>query len=178
MVEDVVLLATGPTYKPAHVLDDAERRDVQPPEHLQRAERDLQRRILRSAHDHDASKRHSLGKSQRRVASPRRKINHEVVELAPGYVCEQLLDGPRDHWAAPNHGFVSPRKEPDRDELHPISLERKQFLLLNLRRVGHPEHAGHRRTVDVRVKKSDPCSGGLEGGGGVDGGGRLAYLPL
>src|SRR5947209_1284538 len=178
VVEDEVLLAATVADQPAHVLDETERWHVQPAKHLQRLERDLERRLLRRAHDRDAGQRNRLGQGQRRVAGAGWKVDHQIVELTPQHIAQHLLDRPRHQRPAPHHRLVGPSQQSDRDDLHAEGVEWHQLLVLDSRLLANAEHAGHRRAVDVCVEQPNARPRQLERGREVHGDRGLAHAAL
>jgi hypothetical protein len=65
-----------------------------------------ERDVLRRGDDHRARHGHLLRERELDVARARRQVHHQVVELAPARVLEQLLERLRHHRAAPDHRRV------------------------------------------------------------------------
>jgi hypothetical protein len=76
--------------EPRHVLDDAEHRHVELPEHLDSAHRVEHGDVLRRGHDDGAGERNGLHHRELRVARTGRQIDEQHVELAPRDVLEEL----------------------------------------------------------------------------------------
>ena len=100
--EDVVLVAAVGADEAAHVLDHAERADVDLAEHRDRLARVEQAHLLRRRHDHRARQRDELAERERGVAGARRQVDDEVVELAPLHVAQELGDRAVDQRPAPD----------------------------------------------------------------------------
>ena len=75
VAEDISLVLAVTAHEVAHVLDDAERRDVELFVHRDRAARIRQRHLLRRRHDNRARNGHRLAEAQRDVARPRRHVD-------------------------------------------------------------------------------------------------------
>ena len=103
-----------------HVLDDAEDRDADLLEHLQSLHGIDQRDVLRSRDDDGTSHRHLLRERQLDVASARRHVDHEVVEVLPVGLTQQLLQRLRHHRAAPHHRLVGIDQQTDRAHLYAV----------------------------------------------------------
>src|SRR5438309_1373586 len=110
---------------------------------------------------------HRLSQRQRSIAGARRKIDDEVVELAPMNVGEHLLDRPRHHWSAPDHRLVRAGEEADRHEPDAESLERYELGVHHLRLALDAHHARDRRTVDVGIEQPDPGPAATERAGEI-----------
>ena len=81
VAEDVGFVLAVGAHEVAHVLDDAERRDVQLLVHRDRAPAVGERHLLRRRHDDRAGDRHRLAEAERDVAGARRQIDDEIVEV-------------------------------------------------------------------------------------------------
>jgi hypothetical protein len=131
-------------------------------------------------HDHRARHGHALGQRELDVTSPRRHVDHEVVELAPGGIPEQLRQGLRHHRAAPDHRLARFHEETDGHRLEAMRLERHQVLA-----VGGggplPLEAQHQRLagpVDVGIEDADAGASGCPGECQVGRDRRLAHAAL
>ncbi len=101
---------------------------------------------------------------------PGRHVDDQVVELAPVGVVEQLLQGLRDHRAAPDHGLLFLDQEADRHDLDAVRLERLHALAVVADRpfALQAHHAGLAGPVDVGVEQADPGAVERQGQGQVD----------
>ena len=106
VAEDVALVAAVRADEGAHVLDDAEHRDVDLAEHVEALSGIQQGDVLRCRDDHRAGQRHLLGHGQLGIAGARRHIDHQDVELTPFDIAQHLLQGALHHRAAPDHRRV------------------------------------------------------------------------
>ena len=80
-----------------------------------------QRHLLGRRHEDGAADRHRLGQGQLRVGGAGRLVDHEVVELAPVDVAQELLDRPADERSAPHDRLALGHEELDRDDLDPVA---------------------------------------------------------
>ena len=101
----------------AHVLDDAEDRNLDLLEHRDALDDIDDRDLLRRGHHHRARDRDQLRQRELDVAGARRQVADEVVEVAPVDVAEELLEQAVDHRAAPHDRLVLVDEEADRDDL-------------------------------------------------------------
>ena len=109
----------------AHVLDDAEDRDADLLEHLQALARIHQRDVLRRGDDHRAGDRHVLRQRQLDVAGARRQVHHQIIELVPVRLVQQLVQRLGHHRAAPHHRRVlDVDHEADRHRLQAVIRHR------------------------------------------------------
>ena len=143
-----------------HVLDDAHDGHAQPAEHRERLGHVQQRHVLRRRHQHCAADRDRLGQCQLGVGGARRQVHHQVVEVAPLHVAEELLDRTADQRAAPDDRLPLGHEELDRDDLHPVPLERHDLVVGAGDRL--PLHAEHQRDVGARdVGVDQPHAGAV-----------------
>ena len=164
-----------------HVLHHAEHRDVHLAEHLHALLRVEQRQILRGGDDHRAGHRHLLRQGQLDVAGARRHVHHQVVEVVPGGLGDQLDQGAGDHRPAPDHRRAVVGEEGHRHHLYPVRLQGLEPLLLADLRPGafrQAEHDALAGSVDVRVEDAHPRTLAGQGQGQVGGGGGLADAAL
>ena len=121
-----------------------------------------------------------LGERHRDVAGPRRQVEQQVLELAPGDVLEELLDRLVQHRAAPDDGRVLLDEEADRHHLDAAGRVQRQDLALAVD-VGlgvDAEHARDRVAVDVAVEGAGRVAFGGQRRGQVGGHRRLADAAL
>ena len=99
--EDVVLAIRQIRRREVrHVLDDAEDRDARPSRtSMSPLRASISETSFGGGHDHGARERRLLGQRERGVAGAGRQVDHEVVELAPVDVGEELLDEAVHHRA-------------------------------------------------------------------------------
>ena len=115
--EDLVVVPARRADVVAHVLDDAEDRDLDLLEHRDRLDDVDERDLLRRGHHHRAGDRDELRQRELRVAGAGRQIDDQVVEVAPVDVLDELLQELVDHRAAPHDRAVALDEEADRDDL-------------------------------------------------------------
>ena len=101
--------------------------------------------------------RRLLRHRQLRVAGTGRQIDDQDVEFAPGNLAQHLLQRAHDHRAAPDHRRVFRHKKAHRHDLEPVILHRlKHLAVAGAGPARNPQHARHRRAVDVGVEHADP----------------------
>ena len=110
----------------AHVLDDAERRDVELLVHRHRAAAVGERHLLRRRHDDRAGDRNGLAEAERDVAGARRHVDDQVVEIDPAHFAEELLQRAVQHRPAPDDRRVVAGQEAHRDDLQAVLLGRHE----------------------------------------------------
>ena len=142
----------------AHVLDDAERRDIQLLVHPDRAPAVGERHLLRGRHDDRSGDGNRLTQAQRDVSGSRRHVDDEVVEVVPADFAEELLDGAVQHRPAPDHRRVVRGHETHRDDLKAVLLRRQDLLAVGRELRVDAEHDRHVGTVDVPVDDADTAS--------------------
>jgi hypothetical protein len=89
-------------HEERHVLDDAEDRHCHLLEHAQALACIDHREVVGGRHDHGAGERRLLRQGERGVARPGRKVDDQVVELAPFDVGQELADQAVHHRPAPD----------------------------------------------------------------------------
>ena len=179
LAEDREALAVG-GGEAGHVLDHAEQLEVELGRHLGAALGDRLGRRLRRGDDHELGLRQQLGERHRDVAGPRRQVEQQVLQLAPGDVLEELLDRLVEHRPAPDDGGVLLDEEADRHHLDPAGGLQRQDLALgvDLRLAVDAEHARDRVAVDVAVEGAGRVAFGGQRRGQVGGHRRLADAAL
>ena len=115
VAEDLVVVTARRALVVAHVLDDAEDRNLDLLEHRDALHDVDDRDLLRRRHHHRARDRDQLRQRELHVAGAGRQIADEVVELAPLDVAEELLEQAVHHRAAPHDRLVLVDEEADRD---------------------------------------------------------------
>src|SRR5579875_2696958 len=114
-------------------------------------------------------------------------VDEQVVEGAPADVLDEVLDGPVEQQAPPHDGLTLGLREQAHG--HHLQLPLAQgthgghdgpFVLrpLGFEAALEAEHAGHREAPDVGVEQPHGVAPAGEGGGQVDGHGRLAHPAL
>ena len=166
-------------YERAHVLDDAQHRDVHPAAHRQRLGDVGECDVLGRGDEDRAADRNGLRQRQLGVGGARRLVDHEVVEFAPVDVAQELLDRPSDERPAPHHGLALGHEELDRDHLDAIALEGldlagRRRLRLTLR----TDHLGDVRPGDVSVEQTNGSARLGEGNREVDAHRALTHSAL
>jgi hypothetical protein len=174
--EDIRLVPAVRAHEMTHVLDHADRRDVQLLVHRDRPAAVRQRYLLRRRHHDRARDRDGLAEGERDVAGARRHVDDEVVEIDPPRLAKELLERAVEHRSPPDDRRVLGRQEAHRHHLQ-AELLRGQHLLaigrdLNLRETEHDRHV---RPVDVGVDHADPAARLGERDRKIHGDGRLAH---
>ena len=113
------------------------------------------------------------------VGGAGRQVDHEVVELAPVDVAEELLDCPADERAAPDDRLALGNEELDRDAFHAVPLEGHDLVRSAGGRLTlDTEHHRDVRARDVRIEQTDRRARPGEGDGEVDADRTLADTAL
>ena len=177
--EDGLLPPAAGAHEHAHVLDDAEHRDLDPLEHPETLAGVGEGHVLGRGDDDRAAHRDALGEGELNVPGARRKVDDEVVDGAPVGVPKKLLEGLGHHRPPPDHRGVLLDEVPDGHGLDAVSGQgMDRALVRGLGPLGDPEHPGLARAVDVGVEKPDLGALGREGEGEVDRDRRLPDAPL
>jgi hypothetical protein len=93
------------------------------------------------------------------VRGARREVDHEVVEIAPLHVTQELLDRPTDERAAPHDRLTLGHEELDRDDLDAVALEWGDLIVrAGLRLTLDAHHQGDIRTGDVGIEQANRCT--------------------
>jgi hypothetical protein len=179
--EDADVLAALGTGEAAHVLDDAEHREVHlAAEHHTPA--DVLNGDLLRGRDHHGTVGllDELGHREWLVPRPRRRIHHQVVEITPLDVPEKLLDHAVLSRAAPDDRIIAlPKKEADRHDadhsgavadLHGI----QGVLATGDGRTLDMQELGNTRPMNVDIEQAHALSGHGQCCGQIDRHGALA----
>ena len=91
------------------------------------------------------------------VAGARRHVDHQVIQIIPAGVVEQLLQRLADHGAAPDHGLVRVHQITDGHGLHAVAFQRLQaFAVRGFRALTlQAHHQRLRWAIDVGVQNAD-----------------------
>ena len=159
----------------AHVLDDAQRRDIQLLIHPHGAPRVGNRNRLRSRDDDAAGDGDRLAQRERDVAGAWRHVDDQIIDILPSRAAEELLDDPVKHGAAPDHRRIIAREKRHRDQLDPVLARRNDLAAVVARQLrADAEHDRHVRSIDVAVNHGDAAAHLSERDGEIDGDRRLA----
>ncbi len=157
--EDLGDFAAVPADEAGHVLDQPDHGDTQPLHHCERLADVGQGDLLGRGDEDGTADRHGLGERQLGIGGARRQIDHEVVEIAPLHVAEELLDGAADERAAPDDRLTLRDEELDRDDLDPVPFEgRDPVVRARLRLTVDPQHHRDVGSGDVGVEEADRCA--------------------
>ena len=137
-------------------------------------------------HNQDFRAREHTCKTHLDVACPRRHVDHEVVDVAPGDLFQEVLDRPVEHQGTPHDRLVLAGQETHRHDpqLSPAEAPHEGLDQLapwlvgvetGLQLAGHAEHPRHGEACDVSVEHPDGEAPHGEAGGQVDRYRRLAY---
>ena len=118
----IAMFSTMPRIGHAHLL-----------EHLEALARVDEGDVLRRGDDHGARHGHLLRERELDVAGARRQVDHEVVEVAPAGLGEELLERLGDHRAAPDHGRVLLDEEAHAHRLDAVAFHRLHGLAVRAR---------------------------------------------
>ena len=97
-------------------------------EHLEPLAGVDQRDVLGRGDDDRAGHRHALGERQLDIAGAGGQVHHQVVDLAPLGLVQQLLQRLGHHRPAPHHRGVRVDQEADRHGLDAVALHRLDAL--------------------------------------------------
>src|SRR5207237_4290891 len=114
LAEDVLRMAAFRADVDRHVLDDADNVHTYLYEHLEALACVDQRDVLRRRHDDGTGDRHFLRQRELDVAGAGRKIDDQIIDIAPVRILQKLLERLRDHRPAPYHRRVDVDQETDR----------------------------------------------------------------
>src|SRR5207247_2653582 len=115
----------------------------------------VQRDLLRRGHDDGAGQGDQFGDAELGVSRARGEVHHQIVQIAPDHVPQELLDGGVDHRTTPRQRLVIWNEEPHRDQLDAVTLRRQQLAVLLLRRPFHAHHHRDVGAVHVGIHESD-----------------------
>ncbi len=77
-----------------------------------------------------AGNRYALRQRELDVARARRHVDHEVIELTPVGVAQQLIQRRSHHGPAPDHRLLDVDQESDRHRDHAVIAERLDALAI------------------------------------------------
>ena len=117
------------------------------------------------------------------VAGPRRRIEDEIVQLAPVGIGDELFQGRASHAAPPQGCGVGIHEETDAQQFHTVFLHRfYQVASVLLHGIGahilHAKHLGHGRAEDVGIEQSHLIAQLCQGDGKIGRDGTLAHATL
>ena len=99
------------------------------------------------------------------VAGARRHVDHEVVQVAPGRVADELRQAPVQHRPPPHDRFPRRDQETHREDLHAGGFDGLDLAFHQPRRLVDAEEVRHAGAVDVGVHQADlgPAAGQAAG---------------
>lgn len=118
------------TLEEAHVLHQRVCGDLQLPEHANALLRVRHGEDLRSGDDHTAREGQLLAQRQLHVSRARRKVENQVVQIAPERVVQDLLDDRHHHGPSHDVGAVRVVHPAERHAEHVVQLERQPGRLV------------------------------------------------
>ena len=124
-----------------HILDDAEHRHAGLAEQVDRARRVDQRQVLRGRDDHRAVGPRLLDQRQLHVAGAGRQVDEDDFGVAP-FALDQLGQRAPRHRPAPRQRLPGGDELPDRQQPHPLRLDRDQFCFSASGRSWAPSRVG------------------------------------
>ena len=132
-----------------------------------------------SGHDHGSGQGDRLHHRELDVAGARRQVEHEIIQMAPVHLPQELLRVAGDKRPAEHHGRAGIREKAHGHQFHAVTLDRDDAVVV--RRGGllrGPEHERDARAVEVAV--AEPCARPAEtqGLGEVRRNGAFAHAPL
>ena len=142
-----------------HIFHHTEHRDVHLPEHLHAFLGIQQGQILRRRDDNRTHHRHLLRQGQLDITRTRRHVHHEIVEIIPGRLSDQLQQGTGDHRASPDHRRLVVGQEGHRHDLNAMRFQRDECLIVadfRSRTFGNAKHDALARPVDIRIQHAHP----------------------
>ena len=94
------------------------------------------------------------------IARTRRRVEDEVIQVAPVCIAYQLLQRVAGHRPTPQSGLVGIDKETDRQHLDAVTLHRHNQITAVHRfgirmRILYMEHLGHARSEHVGIQQAD-----------------------
>src|SRR5437867_7127581 len=153
--KEVDLLAAVRALQVAHVFNDSDYRNVELVEHAYRLDGHARGNVLRRSDYQYAGDGYCLRYRQRRVARAGRKIDNQVVKLAPVDVCQKLLDDSGNDRTPVNAGllrlFVEKAHRNNLDAFNDWGLD---LVVENFRRRFQPQHQWNAWPVNVSVKQT------------------------
>ena len=168
--KDPILVAALPALIVGHILDYAQNTHPQILEHLDSLDHIDEGQPLRSGHDDCPVEVELLAETELDVASSRRHVHDQVVELAPVGLVEELRDDRRDNRSAHDGRFL-PGK-PKRHTLHSFIVDGLNLLLvvgMLLKGVALAVNKGGQgRSIYIGIEYADLIAFPLQGGSEVD----------
>src|SRR5260370_2138952 len=179
MAKNLFAFAAMRADEVTHVFDQPQVRDLQGVEHLDGAPDVGRGDVLWRRDDDGARHRNALGHGQLNVTRARRKVDDEIVQLAPVDVEQELPDGAGEHWPAPDGGLIGLDKEGDGNNLEAIALDRSDLFVFGVGLfVLGAEKNRHVGAVHIGVQHADSSPQLGQRQRDVHGAGRLADAAL
>ena len=139
-----------------------------------------QRYLLGRADNDGPGDGNGLDERKVNVGSAGRRVEDEIVQVAPVGISYELLQGVACHASAPHDALLGADEEADAEHLDAILLHRHDEVApVHVFAVGagifQLEHLGCRGAEDVAVEQADAHAHAGHGNGQVDGHGALAH---
>ena len=136
----------------------------------------IKRDFLRRGHDDRTGERDRLHNRELNVAGAGRQIEHEIIELAPFDLSQELLRVSRDHRSAQNRRRSVIEQEPHRHQFQVVLLDRDDPILFGGHRaIADAEHEGNAWAVNIAIAKSDTRAGFFQGYSEIGRDGRFSH---
>ena len=103
--EDPLKVTAVGALEERHVFHNAEHRDIHLAEHHESLHGVKRRDVLRRGDNNGAGDRYLLGKRELNVTGSRRHIDHQIVEIVPVRLLQEIAQGGGDHRTAPDNGW-------------------------------------------------------------------------
>ncbi len=130
--EDLILSPALAAFVICHIFDDSQYGHSQVLEHLNALDHIDKSQPLRSRHDHSAIEFHLLAKTDLHIPSPWWEVDHQIVQLTPSGLEQQLWQDLRDHYAT--HGCWLLTDETERHAFHCFVFDGLNLLRVLFRR--------------------------------------------
>ena len=155
--KNVVAFAITRAQEVTHVFHDSEDGDIGFSKHRHRLPSVNQGDLLRCGHNQRSGERDGLNDRQLDVASARRQIENEVVQLAPCDLTQKLLSVSRHHRPAQNGGRTVIQEIPHRHHRHAMALDRNDaiFIIRGGPLIRAAEHQGDARPINIAIAQAD-----------------------
>ena len=162
-----------------HVFNNAEDGHAHLLKHLQALLGIDQGDVLRGGHDDGAGDGHALRQGQLDIASARRHVHHQIVQILPARLAQELLKRLGGHGAAPDHGLVLLDEEADGHHLQAMRHQRLHGLaILALWLTVNTQHQRQAGAVNVGIQNADARAFGGQRQRQIGRRGALAHAAL
>ena len=140
----------------AHVLDEAEDRDLEFFEHGDRAADVLEGHFLRRAHHDGPGEGDELHHREGDIAGSGGHVDHHVVELAPLGLGGEVANEGVLQATAPDHRLTVGNHQPEAHQLDAVGLDGNDLAALGHQGLADgPQHPGGVRAEGIGVENPD-----------------------